>query len=363
MNFELDEDQLLLRNLAEQFVADRYDLAKRAAYQERECGFSAENWGLLAELGILALPFGEDDGGLGGGVIEIITVMEAMGAALVTEPLLADLLLAGALIARAGSAEQKACWLPRIISGEGRVALAHFEHEARYNLGHVGTRSQPAGDGFRLSGTKTHVLGGVGVDAYLVSANDGREVCFHIVPADAQGVQRLDYRLIDGSVACELQLHSVPASERLDGGMAELADVVDDARIAASAEMLGIMSTVFAATLDHVRTRKQFGVPIGSFQSIQHRLADLYASLEQSRSHLYRAALTTGSGAQRAIAGAKAYIGASAVRLGEECVQFHGGMGTTDELVVGHGLKRMLLLSTLFGDADSELDRFNKLVV
>jgi alkylation response protein AidB-like acyl-CoA dehydrogenase len=283
---------------------------------------------------------------------------------MVTEPLLADLLLSGALIARAGTAGQKALWLPRIISGERRVALAHFEHDARYDLGHVGARSQRTGDGFQLTGTKMHILAGVDVEAYLVSANDGEEVRFHIVPADTQGLERLDYRLIDGSVACELRLHSVPTSERLDGGMAELADVVDNARIAASAEMLGIMSTVFAATLDHVRTRKQFGVPIGSFQAIQHRLADLYASLEQSRSHLYRAALTTGPGSQRAraIAGAKSYIGASAVRLGEECIQFHGGMGTTDELIVGHGLKRMLFLSTLFGDADSELDRFNKLV-
>jgi alkylation response protein AidB-like acyl-CoA dehydrogenase len=365
VNFELNEDQLLLKNLTEQFVADRYDdLTRRDAYQQSQSGFSGENWALLAELGLLALPFAEDDGGLGGGMIEIITVMEALGRALVTEPLLGDLLLAGALIAETGTEAQKARWLPRIMSGEARVALAHFEHEARYDIGHVGARSQrDGGSGFKLEGAKTLVLSGADADAYLVSARNGDDIHFHIVPADSAGLHRRDYRLVDGSVASELRLLSVPAGERLAGGMAEFARVVDRARIAMSAEMLGIMSMLFDTTLDYVRTRKQFGVPIGSFQAIQHRLADLYAALELSRSQLYRAALAQDSdeGRARAIAGAKSYVSANAVRLGEECIQLHGGIGTSNELIVGHGHKRLLLLATLFGDSDSELERFNAL--
>lgn len=363
MNFELNEDQLLLKNLTEQFVADRYDLAKRAAYQESAGGFSRENWALLAELGLLALPFAEADGGLGGGMVEIITVMETLGSGLVAEPVLSDLLLAGALIAEAGTQAQKAAWLPRIMNGEARVALAHFEQGARYDLDHVGARSQADGDGFRIDGEKTLVLAGAEADAYLVSARDGEDVRFHIVPADAPGLRRRDYRLVDGSVASELRLLSVPAAERLDGGMTIFAKVADRARIAASAEMIGIMSMLFQATLDYVRTRKQFGVAIGGFQAVQHRLADLYTALELSRSQLYRAALADGDDQERAraVAGAKSYIGASAIQLGEECIQFHGGMGTTDELIIGHGHKRLLLLATLLGDSDSELERFNAL--
>lgn len=361
MNFELEEDQLLLKNLTEQFVSDRYDLDKRSAYQQSTSGFSRENWELLGELGLLALPFAEADGGLGGGMVEIITVMETLGRGLVAEPLLGDLLLSGALIAEAGAETQKAEWLPRIMSGNARVALAHFEHEARFNLDHVGARSGADSGGFRIDGEKTLVLAGADADAYLVSARDGEDIYFHIVPADASGLQRRDYRLVDGSVASELRLLSVPAAERLEGGMAAFAHIVDRARVAASAEMVGIMSMLFETTLDYVRTRKQFGAAIGSFQAVQHRLADLYAALEQSRSQLYRAALANGSGEDRAraAAGAKSYISAQAVRLGEECIQFHGGMGTSDELIVGHGHKRLLLLATLFGDIDSELARFN----
>lgn len=361
MNFELNEDQLLLKNLTEQFVADRYDLAKRHGYQQSASGFSSDNWALMAELGLLALPFAEDDGGLGGGMVEIITVMETLGSALVAEPVLADLLLAGALIAQAGTAAQKAAWLPRIMSGEARVVLAHFEHGARYELDHVDARSRPDGGAFRIEGEKTLILAGSGADAYLVSAHDGQGVHFYLIPAGSPGIQRRDYRLVDGSVASELRLLSVPATERLDGGMAELSKVADHARIAASAEMIGIMSMLFQTTLDYVRTRKQFGVAIGSFQAIQHRLADLYAMLELSRSQLYRAALADGDERERAraVAGAKSYIGASALKIGEECIQFHGGMGTTDELIIGHGHKRLLLLSTLLGDPDSELARFD----
>ena len=166
------------------------------------------------------------------------------------------------------------------------------------------------------------------------------------------------YRLIDGSVACEVRLHGVTQAERLDGGSDALLATFDEARIAACAEMIGLMALLFEQTLEHLRTRKQFGQPIGTFQAIQHRMADQYAALEQSRSQMLRAALTNGNGASAAIAGAKAFVSEAAVKLGEECIQFHGGMGISDELAIGHGHKRILLLATLLGDSESELGRY-----
>jgi len=366
VDFELNEDQVLLKGLVENFVEDRYDLARRAGYQREAQGFSTENWRLMAELGLLALPFAAGHGGLDGGVVEIITVMEALGAGLVAEPVLPALLIAGRLIEAAGTDAQKAAWLPRIIAGEARIALAHFEHAARYNLSAVATTAKVAESGGTvIDGAKTMVMAGVGADGLLVSARlsggcgDPAGIGLFVVPADARGVDARAYRLTDGSVASEVHFRGVTDAQPLAGGFAAFATVIDEARIAACAEMLGIMTRLFDATLEHVRTRKQFGAALGSFQVIQHRMADNFVRLEQSRSQLYRAALAAaGAGRARAIAGAKSLIAANAIALGEDCIQLHGGMGTTDELAIGHGHKRLLLLASLFGDADAELERY-----
>ncbi len=359
----------MLRDLVEKFAEDRYDLVRRQRYQAEPAGFSGDNWRQLGELGLLALPFGEADGGLAGGPIEIATVMEAAGRALVAEPLLPDLLLAGALIARGGSEAQKAAWLPRIMAGEARVGFAHFEHEARFNLAYVATTATRDGDGARLDGEKTLVLAGAGVDAYIVSARspgaraDG-PIDFYLVPADAAGVHARPYRLIDGSLAVELRLQGVAASDPISLAPAALDALLDGARLAACAEMVGIMAMLFEATLDYARTRKQFGVAIGSFQALQHRLADAYVLVEQSRSLMLRAALKSAEAAddrRAATAAAKSFIAAAAVRIGEESIQIHGGIGISDELVIGHGHKRILVLATLFGDSDAELRRYNQL--
>jgi alkylation response protein AidB-like acyl-CoA dehydrogenase len=370
VDFDLDEQQVMIRDLAGRFAAGRYELGQRTAYRSSPEGFSRENWAMLAELGLLALPFPAEHGGFGAGAIEIVTVMEELGKGLATEPFLADLLLGGGALARAGDEALLSEWLPRIIAGQARVALAHFEHEARFNPLYVRTRAQREGQAPELNGAKTFVLSGEGVDAYVVSAredgapDDAQGLSLWLVPAEAAGLERRAYRLTDGSVACELRLHAVKEAQRLDGGADALLATFDVARLAACGEMVGIMATLFEATLDHVRTRRQFGQPIGSFQAVQHRMADAYVLLEQSRSHLLRAALLPGDARPRAaaIAAAKAFIGASAVKLGEECIQFHGGMGTTDELAIGHGHKRLLLLATLLGDPDSELMRYGALI-
>jgi alkylation response protein AidB-like acyl-CoA dehydrogenase len=186
-------------------------------------------------------------------------------------------------------------------------------------------------------------------------------VSLWLVAPDAPGLSVRDYRLVDGSAACELRLQGVTGAERLAGGGERLFEAFDTARLAACAEMVGVMSALLDATLEHLRTRHQFGQPLGAFQVLQHRAAELYASLEQSRSQLYRAGLAAPAEAPVVIAGAKAFISAAAVRLGEACIQLHGGMGISDELAIGHGHKRILLLASLLGDSDSELERYLKL--
>lgn len=352
----------MLRDLMARFAGDHADLERRMADRRDPRGFAAANWVKLADLGLLALPFGESHGGLGGGMAEIAIVAEEIGRGLAIEPWLSDLMLAARLLEQAGDDVQRERWLPRVIAGEARLALAFAEPRGRFNPRAIDTTAR---DG-RLTGVKTFVQAGVGVDAYLVTARDGGDagIGVWIVAADAIGLEARPYRLTDGSAACELTLSDV-AGERLPGdGGAALGSTFDDARIAACAEMIGIMELLQASTLDYLRTRKQFGQPIGAFQAIQHRMAHVYALVEQSRSQMLRAVLAPDDAKRRAlIAGAKAFVSESAVRLGEECIQFHGGMGVTDELAIGHGHKRILLLASMFGDADAELSRYSRLML
>ncbi len=285
--------------------------------------------------------------------VEIATVMEAVGRGLVAEPLLDGAIVGGGLIAEAGTAAQKRRWIGGIVSGEAQVALAWAEHGTRFALDRPATTV--VGD--TLRGAKTMVAHGA--DAYVVTARAGEEARLFLVDAHAADLHRRDYRLVDGSVACELLLDGV-AAEPMAGGLDALVAVADRARLAASAEMVGIMGLLFDSTLDYVRERHQFGVAIGSFQALQHRLADQYAALEQARSQLYRAMLAPADEASTATAAAKSYISTAAVRLGEECIQMHGGMGVSDELDLGHGHKRILRLASFFGDAAHELRRYDR---
>ncbi|MCG6120586.1 MAG: acyl-CoA dehydrogenase [Blastomonas sp.] len=355
VNFELDDDQRMMQTLVERFVADRYGPGKRAAYCAMERGYSPDNWAVLAETGVLALPFPVEDGGLGGGAVEIVTIMEAMGRGMVAEPYLVEILLAGRLLAATGSDEQKAAWIAPLMAGERHLGLAFAEHTSRWSLDRLETRMTTDG----IVGAKTFVPGNV--DGYIVTAlaADGG-LGLYLVDANAAGIARRDYRLVDGTVASEVRFEKV-AADQLDGGLAVLAGLIDEARLAACAEMIGIAGTAFETTLDYVRQRRQFGVAIGSFQALQHRLADLYAGLEQGRSHLFRAALSNPQDRPAAIAAAKAYISTMSVYLGEECIQFHGGMGVSNDLDIGQGHKRLLLLATLFGDADHDLERYNEI--
>jgi len=357
LDFSLTEEQVLLRQLTERFVAARFPVAERATHQVPDTGHDADNWAQLAELGLLALPFPADLGGLDGGTVEMLVLMEGLGRGLAAEPVLQELYMGALPVARLGG-DRMADRIAAVIEGKAHFALAWAEADRRYNVDRPATTAVEQEDGIRLTGTKTFVLAGSDTNGFVVTAASADGVLgLYLVDADAPGLSRTAYRLVDDSCAEELRFDAVPAIA-LGGGIEALESIADTVRLAASAEALGIMETLFATTLDYVRTRHQFGTPIGRFQVVQHRMADLYATMELARSLLYRGALAEADMRSTAVAAAKCYIGANAVRLAEECVQLHGGMGVSDELIVGHGLKRLLVLSALFGDPDQELARY-----
>ena len=366
MNLNLSDEQRMLADMVTRFTADHYDLAKRAEYKKSEIGFSQKNWDLMSDTGILAIPFSEEHGGLNGSSGDIISVMQPLGRAVTLEPLLACITLAGNFINNAGSQSQKETWIPQIIEGKTCIALAHIEHQARFDLGFVQTSYKMTADGPRLNGHKTFVMGAGAASAFIVSAieenadaDDNNSIRFFIVDANAQNLRRRSYRLIDGSVACELELNET-AGETMDGTFEDFLNSVSISKIAACAEMVGLMEILFETTMEHVKTREQFGRPLAKFQVIQHRLAEAYAGLEMSRSHLVNLAAITSSSPDyhKVISGSKAAISNSAIKMAEEAVQLHGGMGISDELIIGHALKRVKLLAILFGDADAEMRRY-----
>lgn len=370
MNFDLSEEQTLLKAAIERFVADAYggDLERRRGYRRNPSGFDAANWARLAESGVLALPFADTHGGLGYGRVELVTAFEALGRGLVVEPVLDVVVIAGGLLDAAGDAAQQSDILQPLIAGAARPSLAHVEAAARFNLAHVATTAKPAADGFVLNGAKTCVSGGAHADTLIVSARergnvrDRDGIGFWLVPGDARGIDKRAYRLADGSVAAEVTLRdvAVPAAARLARGLDALDEVAATARLAAAAEMLGLAELLLATTLDYVKTRQQFGQPLGKFQVIQHRLTDAYVAVEQSRSQVLRAALADDADFARAAAGAKAFVTEAALGVAHEAVQCHGGMGVTDELSVGHALKRLRVLALTFGDGASALADYAK---
>jgi alkylation response protein AidB-like acyl-CoA dehydrogenase len=353
VDFTLSGEQEMLRALVERFGTERHGPGARARDSASARGYGDSNWALLAETGLLALAMPDEFGGLGGGPVEISTVMQEWGRFLIAEPFLEEIIIAARLLEHAGSSAQQQAWLPKIAAGSVHIAFAHAEHGTRFALGGGSTR---AVDG-ALHGGKTFVPGAA--DLYIVLAQAEDSPALFLVEANAPGVRRREYRLVDGAVASEVYFEAAPAAA-MPGGMRELDEVALTARMAACAEMIGLMRLIFETTLDYVRQRKQFGAPIGSFQAIQHRLADTYASLELARSHLFRCVVAHGGERAAAVAAAKSYISTAAIKLGEECIQFHGGMGVSDDVIVGHAHKRILVLSQMFGDAGGEMLRYNR---
>lgn len=367
MNFDLNEDEEMLKALTERFVTDHYDHDSRRAFLNEPNGFSASNWALLGELGLIAAPFPEELGGLGLDATGIATVFEALGRGLVVEPLAETVVLAGRLFALHAHEDLLGEWMDALLTGEKRLSLAHAESESRDRQTWVETSAQSDGEDFVLSGSKPYCIASGGADGFIVSARvsgapqDKDGVGLFLVPADTAGVSARTWHLADGSVATALTLENVrvPAGNRLDGGLEAIDRVEVLAALARSAEALGIMERLLSETIDYLRTRDQFGAPLGSFQAIQHRMVTQYAAIEQSRALLNLALVNWGTDQfESAVFGARAYIAEHSLTLGHEMIQFHGGMGVTDELAIGGGHKRLLVLSRWPEGPQAALDRY-----
>ena len=372
MDFSFTEEQTLLRNMVQSFVQDNYDFDSRMKIVRSDDGMSREIWGQFAELGLLAAPFSEDMGGLDGGPIEIMVIMEELGRGLVVEPYLPTVVLCGGILNRHGSDAQKEAHLAGIIGGEDIWALGYSEPQSRFNPADVLTSAKADGDGYVLNGTKAVVAAAPWANKLIVSARlsgDQRErdgIGLFIVDKSAAGVSTQDYPTVDGNRASEVTLENVSVgADALIGdvksGLGILEEALDHGIGAVCAEALGHMKCLNDATVEYCKTRKQFGVPIGSFQVLQHRMVDMFMEYEQSVSMTYMVNMKLVESEEerrKAASGAKVQIGKSGRFVGQQAVQLHGGMGMTEELNVGHYFKRLTVIDTQFGNVDHHLKRF-----
>lgn len=353
MDFDLTEEQRLLKESVERLLADRYAFEQRQAYARSADGWSRELWRAYAELGLLGLPFAEEEGGFGGGPIETMIVMEAFGRALALEPYLSTVVLCGGLLRLTG---YKAL-LPKVADGSLLLAFAHGERQSRWKLDDVRTT---VADG-RITGEKAVVLHGDSADKLIVSARDqnGRIGLFLV---DAKETTRRGYPMQDGQRAAEISLAGAKAEAVIAADAMPLIErVVDEAIAALAAEAVGAMTALHELTVDYLKTRKQFGLPIGAFQALQHRAVDMLVAVEQARSMAMFATMmaTEENAAERrkAIAAAKVQVGRSAKFVGQQAIQLHGGIGMTDEYKGGHYFKRLTMIDQMFGPADHHLER------
>ena len=369
-SFSLSENQAMLAESARKYVERGYDAKVRAASLAHPHALMPERWHEFAEMGWLALPLPEDAGGLGGSLADSCVLAEELGRGLVLEPWIACALMGAGLLAEAGSAAQRAHWLPALAAGERRVALAAWEPGGRFDATHVTCRAEPDGDGYRLHGVKEIVLGAAGADAVIVSAQinatDGRLAPgLFLVDAASLAGRLVPHALVDGSGAAQLRLDGVrvAADARLDGApdsARALDRALDCAIVAHAAQTVGVMARALEITLEYLKTRKQFGRVIAGNQVIQHRLVDLYVAVEEGRA-LVRAAAHAfaGSDAERRLhaSAARVHVAQAARLAWEEAVQLHGAIGMTDEYVLGAYVKTLALAHSLFGDAEQHLER------
>jgi len=375
MDFSYTEEQLLLQDSVARFLRDNYAFDTFRRVSRREPGWRPEIWKQFAELGLLGASLPEDAGGLGGGPIETLIVMEEFGKALVVEPYVPTVVIGGGLLREAGSAGQKQAWLPKIAAGEAVMAFAFAEPQGRYNLADLTTTAKKQAGGYILNGHKAVVLGGPWADVLIVTARRGgaqREangVSVFLVDKKTKGISARDYPTVDGQHASDIGFENVevPAAALIGAEGETLALVeraVDSAIAAHCAEAVGCMKVLLDATVEYAKTRKQFGVPIGKFQVLQHRMVDMFMQYEQSVSIALMATLKLGEPdpeRKKAVSAAKAHVGRAGRFVGQQAIQIHGGMGMTDELNVGHYFKRLTMLDTLYGNADHHLKRYASL--
>lgn len=375
MDFDLSEEQRLLKDSVDGLLADSYDFDQRKKYGAETGGWSKTVWNKLAEQGLLGLPFSEDDGGFGAGAVETAIVMESLGKALVLEPYLATVVLGGGFLRHGGSAGQKAAHIPSIIDGSKTLAFAQLEKNSRYDLADVTTSAKKKGDGWVIDGEKFVVLQGDTADTLIVTARtkgnrrDRDGIGVFLVPAKAKGVTVKGYPTQDGQRAADIRFEGVEVgADAVIGdaanGLPLIERVVDEARVAMCAEAVGAMDESLKSTVEYLKTRKQFGVAIGQFQTLQHRAADMFVALEQARSMSIFATMASdfedAKERAKAVAAAKVQIGKSLKFVGQQAIQLHGGVGMTMELKIGHYFKRLTMIESTFGDTDYHLRRVSE---
>jgi alkylation response protein AidB-like acyl-CoA dehydrogenase len=388
VDFNFSNEQTALRETLQRFIDREYDFQRRRELAQSALGYSAEGWARFAEFGLLSLPYPEEFGGFGGNAVDVMLVMELIGRGLLLEPFLSTVVMCGGLIRDAGSAPVKRSLLPRIGSGEIKLALACYEATGRYDLSQVNCTAAPgSGGGWRLTGQKTVVLDAPSADYFLVSARGGtgvsgaaangagangagdpRDISLFLVGREAKGVSLLAYPTQSGGRAADLRLDDVwLGPDALIGaageGLTIVERAVDSGAAALCAEAVGIIAALNEATLNYLKTRKQFGVPIGKFQALQHRMADMFIAAEQARSMAILAAVYADSEdaaeRRRSVSAAKAYIGQAARLVGQQSVQLHGAMGVVDDVIVSHYFKRLTMIELTLGDTDFHLGRFS----
>ena len=372
MDFDLNDEQRQLKESVDRLLLDNYgDLNQRLAYMKQPQGYSGKLWQQYAELGLLGIPFAEEYGGLGQGLTETMIVAEAFGRALAVEPYFATVVLCGGALRHAGNKALLAELVPAIVQGNLTLALAHQERQARYDLADTATTARADGKGvYTLEGEKCVVLAGGSADQLIVTARasggrrDRSGIGLFLVDAKANGVTRRDYPTQDGFRAADIALSAVRVGPEgvlaaADTGLQVLERVVDEAIAALAAESVGAMGVLHELSVDYLKTRKQFGVPIGSFQVLQHKAVDMFTALEQARSMAYYATMMAAdpdpNERHKAIAAAKVQVGRSARFVGETAIQLHGGIGMTMEYKAGHYFKRLTMIDMAFGDADHHL--------
>jgi len=372
MDFQPSDDQRLLAESVSRLLADTYSFAQRKTYLAQPEGWSPAIWGKFAELGLLGLPFAEEYGGFGGGAQEVMLVMQAFGRVLVLEPFLSTVVLAGTAVRTAGTAEQKRAILPAIAEGTLKLAFAHSERQARYDLTDVVTTAKRSGSGWVLDGSKSVVSHGDSADRLVISARtagdryDTDGITLFLVDASTDGLARRGYNTRDETRAADIALSNVRVSDAdvlgaVGQGLAIVETVIEAGIAATAAETVGAMEAMNEMTLEYSKTRVQFGQPIGSYQVVQHRLADMFMTQEQGRSMAMLATMMVDHGdpGERAhnMAMAKVGVAQAGRYVSQSAVQMHGGIGMTEEYAVGHYFRRCMVMERLFGDPAYYLQR------
>ena len=376
MNFEFTEEQTMIKDSVSRFVRDEYDFDTRRAIVDSDEGISRQFWSMFAELGWLSVPFAEEYGGFGGSVEDIAAVMEELGKGIVVEPYASTVVVFGGLLSASENSALKTDVIPSIIDGSCMGSLASVEVQSRFEMTDVATSAIATDGGYKINGEKTVVANGGTADKFIVTARTSGDqfdydgISLFLVDASAPGVTVKSYKMMDGQSAATVSFKDVLVSESqllnaVGKGMDLIEQVMPQILIGLSAEALGIMSTLNSTTVEYTKVRKQFDTPISSFQVLQHRMVDTFMACEQTKSMLYRGLCQAGEDDRNALVktvhALKAMVARYGKLIGEEAIQIHGGIGMTDELNIGHYVKRLMMINVSFGDGDFHQQKFNQL--